>query len=301
MPALERDRPAARWYFSEKEVYQLTEASRQEALALARAVLKQWWLQAILEQVSRQLHPITAPEPQVHYVYGITWAGQSVSGPEPLACIPFRNVQAIVRRVPARDYSLEAIRQRLHDTEWLRAQLRAHHQFLASLQLEGPLLPLRFGTICPEQAHVRALLEANYEDFCATLALLDGRQEWLFQLDVDRARLKEAVALVQGTAADDPSLMVEVDRLLQIAAEHCHQTLSALADRAKVQRLEVRHHPVLRAAYLVATERTSAFRDRVASLERAYRTLGIRLQLNGPSPPFNFARLHLEASAAASV
>ena len=295
------EKPALRWHFPEEEILQLTEASRQEALAQARALLKQWWLEAILQQIGRHLEPIPAPEEQVYYVYGVTWAGLSVQGPEPLEAIPFRNLQALVRRVPAHEYGLDIIRQRLQDTEWVREQLRAHHRLLAALQLEGPLLPLRFGTICPEKAHVEALLEANYEDFCATLALLHGRQEWTLRLGADRARLKEAIALVHETQPDDPSLEAEADRLLQMAAEHCHQTLSTLADRSEIHQLDVRQRPVLRAAYLVATDQADAFRNRVASLQRAYQTLGIRLQLEGPSPPFNFARLHLEEAPAAAL
>ncbi|SHK60182.1 GvpL/GvpF family gas vesicle protein [Rhodothermus profundi] len=299
MPVNNPDKPARRWFFSEEEIYQLTEASRQEALAQARTLLKQWWLEAILQQVTRHLAPpATQSEQEVYYVYGITWAGLSVKGPEPLETISFRNLQALVRRVPASEYSLDVIRQRLHDAAWLRAQLRAHHRLLASLQLEGPLLPLRFGTICPERQHVQALLSVNYEDFCATLALLHGRQEWVLWLDADRPRLQEAIALVHHLATDDPSLETETDRLLQMAAEHCHQTLAALADRSAVQHLDVHRHPVLRAAYLVATERSDAFRNQVASLKRAYQTLGIRLQLDGPTPPFNFARLHLEEASA---
>lgn len=294
------NKPAPRWSFSEEEIYQLTKNSRQEALAQARALLKQCWLEAILQQIVQYLESPLTSAAQVYYIYGITWAGAPVQGPKALETIPFRNLQALGQRVPAHEYGLEAIRQRLHDTAWLRAQLRAHHRLLASLHAEGPLIPLRFGTICSKKQHVLALLEANYEDFCATLALLHGRQEWLLQLDADRTRLQEAIALVHQMSLDAPSLATETDRLLQMAAEHCHQTLSALADRSVVQQLDGRQHPVLRAAYLITTEQTDVFRNRVALLERAYQTLGIRLQLEGPSPPFNFARLRLEKTPAAA-
>jgi len=107
------EKPALRWCFPEEEILQLTEASRQEALAQARALLKQWWLEAILEQIAWHLEPTPAPEAQVYYVYGITWAGLSVQGPEPLEVIPFRNLQALIRRVPACEYGLDVLRRRL--------------------------------------------------------------------------------------------------------------------------------------------------------------------------------------------
>lgn len=279
------------WRFSDDELYALTEGARQEAMALARQILKQWWLEAILHQVITHLKP--APT-TVCYLYGITYAGRTVDGPADLAILPYRKLQAILRHVPAAQYGPEVLRKQLADPEAFRMHLQAHHRLLASLQIEGPLLPLRFGTICPDLSHVQAFLEAHYEDFCATLALLEGRQEWTFRLLVDRPRLLETIRLANPNATNAQALETEADRLVQLAAHHCHEKLQAAAERATALVVQLRQRQVVRTAYLVAQDQVATFRHTFANLERAYRLLGFYLRLEGPSPPFNFARLRLE-------
>jgi hypothetical protein len=45
---------------------------------------------------------------------------------------------------------------------------------------------------------------------------------------------------------------------------------------------------VLNAAYLVDRERTDELRELVAELEEHHRLLGVRIELTGPWPPYNF-------------
>jgi hypothetical protein len=279
------------WRFSEDELHELTKGACQEAMALARQILKYWWLEAILHQVVEQLKPASAT---VCYLYGITYAGRAVNGPADLVGVPYRKLQALLRHVPAEQYGAEVLRKQLADPQVFRSHLEAHHRMLASLQIDGPLLPLRFGTICPDVPRVQAFLEAHYEDFCATLALLEGRQEWTFRLFVDRPRLLETIRLANPSATDTQALEEEADRLVQLAAHHCHEKLQAAAERATPLVPQLRQRQVMRTAYLVAQDQTEAFRHTFENLERAYRLLGFQLQLEGPSPPFNFVRLRLE-------
>ena len=51
---------------------------------------------------------------------------------------------------------------------------------------------------------------------------------------------------------------------------------------------------ILNGAYLVETDREEAFREALASLRSSYEADGVRYELTGPWPPYNFVDLDPE-------
>jgi gas vesicle protein GvpL/GvpF len=91
-------------------------------------------------------------------------------------------------------------------------------------------------------------------------------------------------------------------RAAQEAAEACHLELSSLAADSALLPTRDRGasrgwHLALNAAYLVPDADTEAFHARVDALARQYRPQGLRIDLTGPWPPYNFAALDLSETA----
>jgi gas vesicle protein GvpL/GvpF len=132
--------------------------------------------------------------------------------------------------------------------------LRRHETVVEGLMGDGPLLPMRFGSVTDD---VAGLLAAREEELLAALE-----------------RVRGAVELgVRGTGhmpADGTGYLMR-----RVAAARAHEPLAALA-RASVRR----SHPHV-GAYLVDEAAVDGFTARV-------RELGEDLVCTGPWPPYSF-------------
>ncbi|MQS06822.1 GvpL/GvpF family gas vesicle protein [Streptomyces alkaliphilus] len=73
---------------------------------------------------------------------------------------------------------LAAVVSRTHEEPRARRRdLTAHHDLLLSLASGGPVLPMRFGTVAPDEGTVRALLSRELGRYPAALDRVEGRVE----------------------------------------------------------------------------------------------------------------------------
>jgi hypothetical protein len=158
------------------------------------------------------------------------------------------------------------------------------------------------------------MLQGEHDSLAQALDALAGRHEWGVKLIVDgdslaeeaRSRSTEASALEDelGARSGGGAYMLRrrlerhvrdvVDSLAADLAEELHARLQDWASDAVVlppQNPELSGHEgrmLLNGAYLVEAERASGLRELVAELEERHRTLGARIELTGPWPPYNF-------------
>ena len=217
-------------------------------------------------------------------------------------------------QTPAAEFGPEPLRENLNDLAWLERVARAHEEVLDRALAAGTLLPLRLCTIYENEQRVREMLEGERGALAEALDLLDGRQEWGAKLLVDpdkladqaRARSPEASALEEELGGRSAAGAYMLDRRLERhvrevadslaaeVAEQVHTALQGLAVDAVTLRPQNRelsgHHGemLLNAAYLVEADRVDGLAPLVAELEERYGTLGARIELTGPWPPYNF-------------
>ena len=223
-------------------------------------------------------------------------------------------IAALVSRVPLADFGEEPLRRNLNDLPWLERVARAHEAVIERALQTTTIAPLRLCTIYESEAGVRAMLEREHTSFLEILELLEGRQEWGVKLLLDPARLAE-VARARSPEADgleaqlaDHSeggaymLRRRLERHLRemsesLAAEvarHVHARVQDWAVDAvtrPAQNRELSGHEgemVLNGAYLVEADRVDGLRALVGELETHHRSLGARIELTGPWPPYNF-------------
>ncbi|MDX2603677.1 GvpL/GvpF family gas vesicle protein [Streptomyces caniscabiei] len=233
------------------------------------------------------------------YVYGIT-AGSHPGLPEGMGGVgdPARPVRilkegelaAIVSEAP------EGLRPK-------RKDLLAHQNVLSEAGAGGPLLPMRFGSVAPDDASVTAVLAERADHYRERLGALDGKVEYNVKAShdeeavlhrvmgenpelramteanrqagggtyEDRLRLGEmVVAAVQAREADDAT---ELRQALEPAAEAVSAGPESTGWLANL-------------SFLVDRQSAAGFLEAVEAVRKSHPHIEVRV--NGPLPPYSF-------------
>jgi hypothetical protein len=268
--------------------------------------------------------PQPAPPPaegDALWAYCVARAGDSV--PEALAGVdpshPVERVEAgglaaFVSRVPLAEFGAEPLRRQLNDFAWLERAARRHEAVLERALAHTTIVPLRLCTIFADEDGVRRMLEQQRPELAAALDTLAGREEWAVKLLVDRSQLQAAArataaeleldspraagtgAAYLGRRRHERELHELADRLAADLAQDVHARLQDWASDAVLnapQSRELSGHEgemVLNGAYLVERAKAEQLGSLAAELQERHRHLGVRLELSGPLPPFNFVQ-----------
>lgn len=179
---------------------------------------------------------------------------------------------------------------------------------LIALLRDGPVLPIRFGTLAPGDDAVRELLDTAAEDLAHRLDVLDGLVEVRLQiaadLDAEIRALVEAspeLARVRPEQFDDrvqqgerisAELAERRDALGEHVLAHLQQHAVACTTLQPQDATEVRH------AYLIPAKALAEFDEAVRDLSDDLGD-GYAIEYAGPLPPFEFTDLSYGAHAPA--
>jgi hypothetical protein len=250
---------------------------------------------------------LNAGEPLPTDVTGVDGAGK-------LERLEARDLAAVVSRVPLAEFGAAPLRHNLNDLAWLERVARAHESVQERALTLSTIVPLRLCTIYEDEQSVRDMLESEHDSLAQALETLAGRQEWGVKVIADgerladeaRSRDPEAAALEDelGARTGGGAYMLRrrlerhvrdaADSLASELAEQVHAQLQDWTSDAVIlppQNPELSGHEgrmLLNGAYLVEADRVDGLRALVAELEEHHRVLGVRIELTGPWPPYNF-------------
>jgi hypothetical protein len=121
----------------------------------------------------------------VVWVYAITdglspdqLAGLSGVGGEHVRAVAESGLTAVVGSVDAAEFGEEGRTSLLSDLASIERLGRAHHQVIACVAADGPVLPLRLATVYPDDQTVRTLLARSSAEFAVMLESFRGTEEW---------------------------------------------------------------------------------------------------------------------------
>jgi hypothetical protein len=172
---------------------------------------------------------------------------------------------------------------------------------LSALAASGPVIPMRFGTVAPDEDRVRAHLAEERERCLATLDRLAGRVEFnlkalpatdalaaLLREDAGVRRLREAARTKPGYEASVRLGEAVASALARRAADAGHEAVRELSPSAVDSRPgpKVDGCP-LNVSFLVAAEASDRFRSEAERLAAAWRDR-VDLRLTGPLPGYSF-------------
>jgi hypothetical protein len=227
------------------------------------------------------------------YLYGVTHARREQPAlvgvgapPAPVRLVQSGPVAAAVSEVPE-DWTV-------HDED-----ARAHLQVLIGLLEQGPVLPVRLGTVAPGPDEVRTeVLDAAQQELVGQLDALDGLVELQVDADDDEAasiaRLTRSGELHPDRSTDLASRIELGQQIAEQLVAYRHRVadeiLNALRPLAvrDVPRATIRsaEDPVLRWAFLVAEDEIARFDAAVVAVRTEHPELVLRYA--GPLPPSHF-------------
>lgn len=192
------------------------------------------------------------------------------------------------------------------------ADARAHLELLTAALADGPVIPLRLGTMLPDEADVhRELLGAAAAELQGALAALDGMVELQVDVDDDEGEALAAIGnAVPGLRARSADIgdRIEVGRQIgQLLVERRSAMAEQIIGRLRpfavddVPRSVISgpEDPVLRWAFLVRRNEVENFDEGVIALRSEFPTLSVRYV--GPVPAAHFIARSVPSSADATT
>jgi hypothetical protein len=230
-----------------------------------------------------------------------------------LEWISVNTLAALASEVPRATYSEENLAEQLTDATWTAIRAMRHETVVEYLAKRATVIPLRFGTIYLERAGVEQMLSEKRTELESIIEQLRGREEWGVNVYCDRAVLLSSITsvspvlrdLVQRAEQAPPGqsyLMQKKIEALKIdearvavnrIVDQIEERLKAQTDdarRLRILKVETTEHGELKAtfAFLVKRNRFEEFRDAAESLAKEHQEAGVRLELTGPWPVYNF-------------
>ncbi|WP_030544781.1 GvpL/GvpF family gas vesicle protein [Streptomyces albus] len=231
------------------------------------------------------------------YVYGVVRTGHPLPAgrrgvgdpPGPLRLIRHGAIAAVAGPAPP------GLRARRRD-------LLAHQELLLALAADGPVLPMRFGMVAPDEDTVLRDLAAGEQERSAALTRLDGRCELnlkaspvedglaaLLREDEGVRRLRDEVRgrpSYQGSLRLGESVAAGLTRRAKAAVEQVLRACAPLAEQL-VEGPDVQGC-VRNVSFLVGRDNEAPFRAAVERLAAEHRD-AVELRLTGPLPCYSFA------------
>ena len=221
---------------------------------------------------------------------------------------------AIASSVPLSIYGQDTLTERLTDATWTAVRAMRHEQVVEHFARRASVVPLRFGTIYLERLGIERMLLEKRKELGEIIERLRDREEWGVNVHCDRVawlagitsvspRLRDLAKRAEQATPGQSYLMqkkIETLRADEARAEiirvvdEIENTLRANSDEAKrlrVLKVETTEYGELKAkfAFLVQRSAFENFRESAENLARKNEELGIRLELTGPWPAYNFA------------
>jgi hypothetical protein len=268
--------------------------------------------------------PVAAPVGEVDstatYLFGIVRADAPLHAAEDLqlpGAGPIRSLEVGAVRAVVCDVDPGAFASlrdpSADDLELLATAAYAHDALLAGLAQQGPVLPLRLGTVVADDDTLRGVLARHERTLASELDRLDGHAEWAVTVHL----LEDASDAAASDVGSDDEALTGRDylqrrrealdlrgerwRTQEAVAGAVHARVAALAVDAEIvgsRPLEDGAPPLLHGVYLVADDRWPELERAVDDLRAAHPNASI--EVSGPWPPYHFTAVELDADDLAS-
>ncbi len=232
-----------------------------------------------------------------------------------LEWISVNNLAALVSRVPRETYNEESLAEHLTDATWTAIRAMRHETVVEYVAKRASVVPLRFGTIYLERDGIEKMLTEKSRELEEIIEHLRGREEWGVNVYCDRAVLMSSITSVspvlremveraqQASPGQSYLMQKKIDALkvdevraaVNRIVDQIEQKLKEQSDdatRLRILKVETTEHGELKAkfAFLVKRSGFEEFRDAAERLAQENQAAGVRLELTGPWPVYNFVQ-----------
>ena len=220
---------------------------------------------------------------------------------------------ALVSRVPLETYSEDSLAEHLNDATWTAIRAMRHETVVEYVAKRLAVVPLRFGTIYLERHRIEQMLTERARELEELIKHLRGREEWGVNVYCDRAALMSSITsvspvlrdLVQRAEQASPGQSYLMQKKIEaLKADEARAAVNQIVDhienklreqaadvkRLRILKVETTEHGELKAKFACLIKRSEfeEFRDAAERLARENQAAGVRLELTGPWPVYNF-------------
>jgi Gas vesicle synthesis protein GvpL/GvpF len=224
------------------------------------------------------------------------------------------DLTAVTSVVSLSTYGEESLAEHLGDAAWTAVRAMRHEHVVEHFAKRTSVVPLRFGTIYLERANVEQMLSDRAAELTTIIERIRDREEWGVNVFCDRAKLIDAIAVLsprlrklseEARKASPGQAYLLQKKLEGQKTDEARNELTRMVDeiesklggetdgakRLRVLKVEATESGELKAkfAFLVERSKFDRFRATAEQLAREVKDAGVRLELTGPWPAYNFA------------
>jgi gas vesicle protein GvpL/GvpF len=220
---------------------------------------------------------------------------------------------ALASQVARATYTEENLAEHLTDATWTAIRAMRHETVVEYVAKRTTLIPLRFGTIYLERNGIEQMLTERARELGEIIEQLRGREEWGVNVYCDRSVLLSSITSVSpvlrelteraGQAPPGQSYLMQ-KKIEALRVDEARAAVNRIVDeiedklkhqsddsrRLRILKVETTEHGELKAkfAFLVKRAGFDEFRDAAERMAQEHQAAGIRLELTGPWPVYNF-------------
>jgi hypothetical protein len=222
---------------------------------------------------------------------------------QPLFKITYKDLSAVLS-----NFSLKQLKANIDDVV-------AHQKVVETIrkEIEGNVLPIRFGTILRSQREVTNLLSQSYNEYKSKLIKFKSKDEFGIKIlitDTTKEKLKGLVeseseqirriknnisSLSADKSGSDYLLKLslrdatknEIFKKIERLALDLHKQFAEISSEATLLKAET-EHIILNAAYLVSRNNSLNFESKFMNLKKEYGSTGLIFHISGPWAPYSF-------------
>jgi len=233
-------------------------------------------------------------------------AGPGLDEQSPVFLWAFREVVAVLSRVPLRAFCGPSGEAHLRDLTWVGPRACRHEEVIERAMRCSPVFPARFGTLFSSVERLEGLLKAHYDTVSGFLDSMIDKEEWgvkglLCEAEAERHLLAPPSDLPPSPGARyllERGRRAEADRRLRSWVEAVGASMTEDLQRGSVACRGLRAVPrdvsgrdaqvAFNLAFLLLRSTREDFRLRVERLNAKHSGRGLNLELSGPWPPYSF-------------
>ena len=240
-------------------------------------------------------------------------AGTGIDGEHPLFIEVIGDVAAVLAEVNIEDFTGPEAQQKMEDLAWIGPRALRHEEVVLSAMEQGPVLPVRFGTVFSSRAAAAEPLRLRQDVLMKFFKETIDKKEWTLKGYVDRpqarARMtaaqlaaeKEQLAglspgkryfleqKIKGAVDKDVAIwlkevgrdILNVTRKMSVGFSECRLQLRDITGRDE----EMFFHGAL----LVSDGSVAALERMTDEWNKRHKSQGLQIELSGPWPPYHFA------------
>jgi len=240
-------------------------------------------------------------------------AGKGIDGEHPLFVEVIGEVAAVLAEVHLEDFTDSEAKEKMEDLAWVAPRALCHEEVVLSVMEQGPVLPVRFGTVFSSIEAAAEPLRQRQDVLMKFFQDTIDKREWTLKGYVDRPQARARMTAARLAAEKEQlaglspgkryfleqKIKGAVDKDVAIWLKEMARDILSVVKKMSVGFSECRlqsqdvtgrdEEMFFHGALLVPDGSVAALEDMTNEWNTRHETQGLSLELSGPWPPYHFA------------